>query len=116
MRLALQMQRCLDHHAVNQRGEVATEVSFTARDALIWGLCNGVEAVGLGDKIGTLTPGEKADIVFMSNKHHISPSVFPLATAVLHSSQRGVDTDMVGGYIREVGRPSCWTGHGSHSG
>jgi cytosine/adenosine deaminase-related metal-dependent hydrolase len=109
MRLALQMQRCLDHHAVNQRGGVPSDVTFTARDALIWGSRNGAEAVGLGDKIGTLTPGKKADVVFMSNKNHISPSAFPLATAVLHSSQRDVDTVMIGGHIRK--RDGVLVGH-----
>ncbi|KAF4943305.1 hypothetical protein FSARC_14953 [Fusarium sarcochroum] len=101
MRLALQLQRCLDHHAIQQRGKVPSDVEYTVRDALIWGTRNGAEAVGLGDKIGTLTPGKKADIVFISNKRHISPSAFQLGTAVLHSTAADVDTVMVGGQIKK---------------
>ncbi|KAI9148367.1 26S proteasome non-ATPase regulatory subunit [Paramyrothecium foliicola] len=109
MRLALQMQRCLDHVTVQQRGEVASDINFTARDALIWGSRNGAETVGLGDCIGTLTPGKRADVVFISNKHHIRPSAFPLATAVLHSSPRDVDTVMIDGEIRK--RDGVLVGH-----
>lgn len=101
MRLALQLQRCLDHHAIQQRGEVPSDLEYTARDALIWGTRNGAEAVGLGDKIGTLTPGKKADVVFISNKRHISPSAFPLGTAVLHSTAADVDTVMVDGQLKK---------------
>ncbi|KAK7420390.1 hypothetical protein QQX98_002813 [Neonectria punicea] len=101
MRLALQFQRSLDHDAVQESGGVPLEVEFTAHDALIWGTRNGAEAVGLGDKIGTLTPGKRADIVFISSKRALSSSAFPLTTAVLHSYPADVDTIMVDGHIRK---------------
>lgn len=108
MRLALQMQRCMDYHAVQQRSEVLHEVEYIACDALIWGTRGGAEAVGLGDKIGTLTLGKRADVVFLSNKRHLSPSVFPLATAVLHSTTSDVDTVLIDDMVRK--RYGCLVG------
>ncbi|BCS17676.1 uncharacterized protein APUU_10504S [Aspergillus puulaauensis] len=101
MRLALQTQRCLDNEASHNRRQVPMNLEYTCRDALIWGTRNGADAVGLGDQIGTLTPGKRADIVFLSNKRFLSPSAFPLATAVLHSTPADVDTVLVNGVIRK---------------
>ncbi|KAK7430758.1 hypothetical protein QQZ08_002802 [Neonectria magnoliae] len=62
---------------------------------------NGAEAAGLGDQIGILTPGKRADVVFISSKRALSFSAFPLATTVLHSYPADVDTVMVDGHIRK---------------
>lgn len=101
MRLALQTQRGLDHEACHVQRQVPMNLEYTCRDALIWGTRNGADAVGLGDQIGTLSPGKRADIVFLSNKRFLSPSAYPLGTAVLHSTAADVDTVMVNGIIRK---------------
>lgn len=98
MRLQLQVQRGLDHQADHVSRRVALKMDFGARDALIWGTRNGAEAVGLGDKIGTLTPG-KRDIVVLTSKRSLSGSANPLDTAVLHSTPADVDLVMVDGKI-----------------
>lgn len=103
MRLALQLQRCLDNERAQRDRKVALDVHYTVRDALIWGTRNGAEALGLGDRIGTLTPGKRADITFISNKRALSSSAYPLGTAVLHSTAADVDTVMVDGVIRKRG-------------
>lgn len=99
MRLQLQVQRGLDHQAEHLNRRVAMKMDFGARDALIWGTRNGAEAVGLGDKIGTLTPGKRADIVVLTSKRSLSGSANPLGTAVLHSTPADVDLVMVDGKI-----------------
>ncbi|KAH7394648.1 hypothetical protein BKA66DRAFT_567009 [Pyrenochaeta sp. MPI-SDFR-AT-0127] len=99
MRLQLQAQRGQDHHAIHLTSRPSTNMGFVTRDALIWGTRNGAEALGLGDKIGTLTPGKRADVVIITNKRRISPSVHPLGTAMLHSSPADVDLVMVDGKI-----------------
>ncbi|CAG7915463.1 unnamed protein product [Penicillium olsonii] len=101
MRLALQTQRCLDHEASHKRRQVPMDLEYTCRDALIWGTRNGADAVGLGDQIGTITPGKRADLVFLSNKRFLSPSAYPLGTAVLHSTPADVDMVMVNGIVRK---------------
>ncbi|KXH45683.1 hypothetical protein CNYM01_07113 [Colletotrichum nymphaeae SA-01] len=99
MRLQLQVQRGLDHRAEHLDRRVSFKMDFGARDALIWGTRNGAEAVGLGDKIGTLTPGKRADIVVITSKRALSGSANPLGTAVLHSTPADVDLVMVDGKI-----------------
>ncbi|RAK81372.1 Metallo-dependent hydrolase [Aspergillus fijiensis CBS 313.89] len=101
MRLALQMQRCFDNDAVHRTRQVPLELDFGVRDALRWGTRNGAEAVGMLDRIGTLTPGKQADVVLISSKRALSASAYPLATAVLHSSPADVDTVMVKGEVRK---------------
>lgn len=99
MRLQLQVQRGLDHDAEHKSRRVAMRMDLTTRDALEWGTRNGAEAVGLGDQIGTLTPGKRADIVILSNKRALSGSANPVGTAVLHSTPADVDFVMVDGRV-----------------
>jgi hypothetical protein len=49
------------------------------RDALALATRNGADAVGMADRIGTLTPGKRADITFISSKRFLITSAFPLA-------------------------------------
>lgn len=99
MRLQLQVQRGLDHDAQHRSRRVAVKMGLTSRDALEWGTRNGAEAVGMGDQIGTLTPGKRADIVVLSNKRALSGSANPVGTAVLHSTPADVDLVMVDGRV-----------------
>lgn len=109
MRLALQMQRCLDNDTVHKTRQVPLDLEYGVRDALIWGTRNGAETVGMIDRIGTLTPGKQADIVVITSKNAISSSAYPLGTAVLHSSPADVDTVMVRGEIKK--RDGVLVGH-----
>ncbi|CAG8167321.1 unnamed protein product [Penicillium salamii] len=101
MRLALQMQRCLDNDAIHKTRQVPLECQFGVRDALIWGTRNGAETVGKINEFGTLTPGKQADIVMITSRNALSASAYPLATAVLHSSPADVDTVMIKGEIKK---------------
>ncbi|RSM11832.1 hypothetical protein CDV31_006600 [Fusarium ambrosium] len=65
-------------------------MDFTARDGLIWATRNGAE-VGMEDKIGTLTPEKRADIVIFISKRCLSGSANPFGTAVMHSTPADVD-------------------------
>lgn len=99
MRLQLQLQRGLDHDAEHKFERVAMKMDLTTRDTLEWATRNGAEAVGLGDQIGTLTPGKRADIVILTNKRALSGSANPVGTAVLHSTPDDVDFVMVDGRV-----------------
>ncbi|OQE23220.1 hypothetical protein PENSTE_c009G02445 [Penicillium steckii] len=101
MRLALQTQRLLDNEAIHSQRQVPMHLDYNVRDALRWGTRNGADAVGLGDLIGTITPGKRADLVFLSNKRFLTPSAYPLGTAVLHSTAADVDTVMVNGVVKK---------------
>ncbi|KAH9860731.1 hypothetical protein J1614_012063 [Plenodomus biglobosus] len=101
MRSQLATQRGLDHHAVHLTKQPSIDMGFVVRDALIWGTRNGAEALGLSDKIGTLTPGKRADITVITNKRRLSASANPLGTAVMHASPADVDLVMIDGKIRK---------------
>ncbi|RMJ18020.1 hypothetical protein CDV36_002272 [Fusarium kuroshium] len=99
IRLQLQVQRGLDHNAEHKARRPALKMDFTARDGLIWATRNGAKAVGMEDKIGTLTPGKRADIVILTSKRCLSGSANPFGTAVMHSTPADVDFVMVDGKV-----------------
>ncbi|RMJ26923.1 Amidohydrolase family [Aspergillus sp. HF37] len=103
MRLALQLQRFLDNDTAHASRKAPTKIDLGVRDVLTWATRNGADAVGMSDRIGTLTPGKRADITFISSKRFLSTSAFPLGTAILHSTPADVDTVMVDGVIRKRG-------------
>lgn len=83
MRWAISMQR------INRQGNV-----LDARTVLGWGTREGAEALGLGDQVGALEIGKKADIVLLDNR---SPSLAPMVDGygVLVHSASGHDVDTV---------------------
>jgi len=89
MRWALAMQR------VHRQGHV-----LNARTMLDWATRQGAEALGMGDQVGALEVGKRADIILLDGR---SPSLAPLVDGygvVVHSaSGRDVDTVIVGGRV-----------------
>jgi cytosine/adenosine deaminase-related metal-dependent hydrolase len=61
------------------REKTLTRTALVAEDALTMATINGAKAVGLADRIGTLEPGKRADIVIRSND---VPEAFPLTDPV----------------------------------
>lgn len=101
MRLTLQLQRCIDNDLAHKFRRAPIKVDLTTRDVLAWATRNGADAVGMAERIGTLTPGKCADITFISFKRFLTASAFPIGTAILHSTPADVNTVMVGGIIRK---------------
>ncbi|SJZ33485.1 5-methylthioadenosine/S-adenosylhomocysteine deaminase [Enhydrobacter aerosaccus] len=89
MRWAISMQR------INRQGNV-----LDARTVLDWGTREGAEAIGLGDKVGSLEVGKRADIVLLDSR---SPTLAPMVDGygvLVHSaSGRDVDTVIVDGRV-----------------
>ena len=83
MRWAISMQR------INRQGNV-----LDPRTVLDWGTRAGAEALGLGDQVGSLEVGKKADMVLLDNR---SPTLAPLIDGygVLVHSASGHDVDTV---------------------
>jgi 5-methylthioadenosine/S-adenosylhomocysteine deaminase len=111
MRLALQTARMLGDERFYDEDAMPEDVSFTTRDALQWATINGARGIGMGDWIGTLTPGKQADLVM------IDGTAFnligwnrtdPVGTVVLHAHAGNVDTVLVAG--RVVKRGGVMTG------
>jgi 5-methylthioadenosine/S-adenosylhomocysteine deaminase len=102
MRLALQTGRMLNDIPNGQANIMPEDVSLTTREALEWATINGARAMGLGDRVGTLTPGKEADVTL------IDTTAFnlagwnrrdPVGAVVLHAHPGNVDTVLVAGEV-----------------
>lgn len=91
MRLALQFQRAMDNDPLLQRGENPERLDLRAADALRWGTLGGAQALGLDDRIGSLTPGKRADVVVIGgDRPGLSPLGDAAGSVVLHASAADV--------------------------
>ncbi|HWD03635.1 MAG TPA: amidohydrolase family protein [Amycolatopsis sp.] len=85
---------------INTAGAMPASVTYPAREALNWSTVNAAEALGLGDKIGSLTPGKRADLMLVGGpalEQH--PRVDPYATLAFQTTAADVRTVLVDGRI-----------------
>src|SRR5918993_1428001 len=101
MRSTLGADRSREHMAAHGRAETVTHVHLRAEQVVDWATRGGSKALGMDDKVGSLAPGKKADIVLLKNDD--SPVMFPILNPYGHvafQAQRGdVDTVMVNGRL-----------------
>ena len=81
---------------------------LAAEDGLTMATVNGARAIGLGDRIGSLEPGKRADIVIRSEAlPEAHPRTDPIAAIMYATGSKSVDTVIVDGrVVLEGGRPS----------
>ena len=73
---------------------------LTARDVLEFATIEGARANGLGDKIGTLTPGKEADIVLLrTDRLNVMPMNNAVGAVVSNMGPSNVDTVLIAGRI-----------------
>ena len=81
-------------------GMSGNEQALTARDVLHWATQGGAEAMGLGTKIGSITPGKRADLVLIDTRGiGMSPVIDPFASVVQSASAAQVDTVFADGRL-----------------
>ena len=90
---------------LSARETSGTRTILTAEDALAMATINGAKAVGLGDRIGSLEVGKRADIVIRAND---VPEAFPLTDPVLQivysARSKSVHTVLIDGRVVLEGR------------
>ncbi|MYW05562.1 amidohydrolase family protein [Streptomyces sp. SID3343] len=101
MRLGLQTQRALDNDRVHRTGTMPGTVELSVHDALTWATRGSAEAMGLGDRIGSLTVGKRADVIVVKPRWNVVPPSHMAGTVVLQSSAADVDTVIVDGEMRK---------------
>ncbi len=85
-------------------GGVYQKERVTTGDALKWATLNNARVMGLEDKIGSLTPGKKADIVLLRRDDwNMSPALNPENAVVMFAHPGNVDTVLIDGEIRKRG-------------
>jgi 5-methylthioadenosine/S-adenosylhomocysteine deaminase len=101
MRSTLGADRSREHLEAHAKGDTVTNCHLRADQVVEWATRGGATALGLGDKIGSLEPGKKADVVLIKNDS--SPVMFPMLNPYGHiafQAQRGdVHTVVVNGRV-----------------
>ncbi|MQA32116.1 amidohydrolase family protein [Modestobacter roseus] len=109
LRQGLGFKRWADTEADNLAGRDPERVTTTAVEALRWATVNAAEAIGLGHRIGSLTPGKQADLIVVggpgTSQH---PHVDAAGTLLFQTSTSDVRTVLVAG--RAVKRDGVMTG------
>jgi 5-methylthioadenosine/S-adenosylhomocysteine deaminase len=104
MRIGLQFQRAMDNDPVLASGAMPATLRLGVRDALRWATVNGAEALGLGTRIGSLTPGKQADVVLIGGEAlNMAPRPDPVASVVVQANASNVDTVLVAGRVVKRG-------------
>lgn len=109
MRFGLGFTRWEATEATNLANAMPETVTTSAKEALGWSTVNAADALGLGDRIGSLTPGKRADLQLVgggSVEQH--PRIDPYATLVFQTTAADVRTVLVDG--RVVKRDGVLTG------
>ncbi|GII91520.1 amidohydrolase family protein [Sinosporangium siamense] len=73
----------------------------TARRVLEYATVNAAKAIGLGDHLGSLTPGKQADVVLLRTEPFAPATGDPANHIVNYASGRDVDSVLVGGTFRK---------------
>ena len=77
-------------------------IPVRSREALEWTTINGAKAFGLDGKIGTLSPGKKADIVMLrADDVNMAPVYDPIYSIVEIAGAGNVDTVIIDGVVRK---------------
>jgi len=98
MRLGLQFTRCMDNDEYNARNQMPERLDLSVRDALGWGTINGAGAMGLESRIGSLTPGKRADVVVIGGRRlNMIPMADPVGTLVSQATASNVEHVLVAG-------------------
>jgi len=99
-RLGLQTERMLECAESLRQHHGATELTLTTADMVRAMTVNAAGALGLADRIGTLTPGKDADLIIVRlDDVNTMPLHDASATLLLHVHPGNVDTVMVAGRI-----------------
>jgi len=78
------------------------KMPVTSREGLLWATIGGARAFLMEDRIGTLTPGKKADIVMLRmNDINMCPVWDPIYSIVEIAGAGNVDTVIIDGIVRK---------------
>ena len=102
-RVALQAARHCDNlAALAETGTCPDSIAVPSREALRWATIDGARMLGLENRIGSLTPGKKADIVLLDcGMLNMFPVIEPVASILFHAGVANVDTVLIDGKIRK---------------
>jgi cytosine/adenosine deaminase-related metal-dependent hydrolase len=81
-------------------GQTPSEFAITARRVLEMATIDGARALRIDDRVGSLTPGKRADIILVrTDAINMAPMADPIRMIVQAAQPANVDTVMVDGRI-----------------
>ncbi len=100
---ALLNARACVHADVEARGEAPLDgMPVHSRTALEWATINGAKTLRMADRIGSLAPGKKADIIMLrATDPNIWPVYDPVASILSQAHAGNVDTVIIDGAVRK---------------
>jgi cytosine/adenosine deaminase-related metal-dependent hydrolase len=108
MRIGLQDARARENDRSHRRRTDPTELAFTTRDALGWATLNGARALGMDDRLGSLSPGKQADVIVVGpggERLNMLGLAEPVGAVVQQANASNVQTVLVaGGVVKRDGR------------
>jgi 5-methylthioadenosine/S-adenosylhomocysteine deaminase len=101
MRATIGTERGFDNEHARDRGEPSvSEMELSCRDVLEFATIEGARACGLDGKIGSLTPGKRADIIVVrADSFGMTPLNNPIGAFVYNAHPGLVDTILVDGKV-----------------
>jgi cytosine/adenosine deaminase-related metal-dependent hydrolase len=101
MRAAIGTERGFDNEAARARGEASVaELEITCRDVLEFATIEGARACGLDSKIGSITPGKRADLILVrADTYGMTPLNNPVGAFVYGAHPGLVETVLVDGAV-----------------
>ncbi|VTY40201.1 Hydroxydechloroatrazine ethylaminohydrolase [Xylophilus ampelinus] len=98
MRSALVEERGADNDVLFKNDQIPRRLEFRCRDVVRVATMGGAEAIGLDSKIGSLTPGKKADVICVRRTSFNTMGAWdPEATLVHYATPNDVDSVWVDG-------------------
>jgi cytosine/adenosine deaminase-related metal-dependent hydrolase len=101
MRSVLTLQRA----QINEKrlaGETDLPAILTSRDVMEFATIEGARAMGLDNKIGTLTPGKEADVILLrTDRINVLPINDPIGVVVRGMDSSNVDSVFIAGKARK---------------
>jgi cytosine/adenosine deaminase-related metal-dependent hydrolase len=98
MRIGLQFERSVRNDAFHARNQMPDSLDLGVRDALRWGTANGAHAMGLESRVGSLTPGKRADVIVIGGRRlNMVPMADPVGCLVAQANPANVEHVLVAG-------------------
>ena len=100
MKFALQAERSRANEQLLQQGEMPGELNLQSSQVLRFATSAGAQALGLEQKVGTLTPGKEADLIMIRTTDlNMFPVHDPIGAVVQFANPSNVDTVFVAGRL-----------------
>jgi len=105
MRATIGTERGFDNEQARERGEASVAaMELTCRDVLEFATIEGARACGLEAKVGSLTPGKRADVIVVrADSFGMTPMNNPIGAFVYNAHPGLVDTILVDGIVVKRG-------------